>query len=85
MYEVKGIQVPNLKPRLVDSRGMDLIQNTLACKMVDGYVGKPEHVYESYLAHAWTMAKKAGGWLKEHEKSLAEGAAKAVSTIAGFI
>lgn len=85
MYEVKGTAVPNLKPRLVDSRGMDLIQNSLACKLVDGYVGKPEHVYESYLSHAWTMAKKATSWIRENEKQLIDGAAKAVSTIAGFI
>ncbi len=85
MYEMKGKMVPGVKPRLTDSRGMDLIQNTLARKLISGYVGKPEHVYESYLSQAWTMARKTGRWIKEHERELMDGAGKALGTIAGFI
>lgn len=85
MYEMRGLNIPDLRPRVVDSRGMDLVANVLAAKMISGYVGKPEHVYESYLAKAWTTAKKTAGWLSKHEQELINGAGKALEIAGGFI
>lgn len=85
MYELKGKQVPNIKPRLVDSRGMDLVMNTFSHKVVDGYVGVPEHVYESYLANAWHYAKKGFGWVTKNEKRIMDGAGRVARTLGGFI
>lgn len=85
LYEIRGKGVSNVKPRLVDSRGMDLVMNTFSHKIVDGYVGKPEHVYESYLASAWRIAKKGAGFINRHQKEILEGAGRAMRTIGGFI
>jgi hypothetical protein len=85
MYEVIGAKAMGRKPRLIDTRGMDLIMNAIASKTVSGYVGRPHHVYEGYLAAAWHTAKKLGGWVKAHERELANGAGRALRTIAGMI
>lgn len=85
MFELRGRGINDIKPRLVDSRGMDLVMNTFAHKVTDGYVGKPEHVYESYLASAWRIAKKSAGFINRHQKEIMEGAGKAMSLIGGFI
>jgi len=84
MYEVKGTRVINIKPRLVDSRGMDLIINILAAKMVAGYVGVPDHVYEGYLYKAWESAKKIGGFISKHEKQIMQGGGAALKALAGL-
>lgn len=84
MYEMRGKSIPGVKPRLVDSRGMDLISNVIASKLISGYVGKPEHVYESYLAKAWGAAKSSASWVSTHNKELMEGAGRALDMIGGF-
>lgn len=85
MYEVKGKIITSVKPRVVDSRGMDLISNIIAAKMLSGYVGKPEHVYESYLAKAWSSAEKTAGFVSKHSQELMNGAGKALDLIGGFV
>lgn len=85
MYELRGLKVTNVKPRLVDSRGIDLIQNVFASKMISGYVGKPEHVYESYMHKAWETAKKFGGFLSKHEKEISEGVGRGLKLLGGFM
>lgn len=85
MYEMKGISVADVKPRLVDSRGMDLVMNTFSHKIVDGYIGNPEHVYQSYLSNAWHYAKKGFGWVTRNEKRIMDGAGRVARTLGGFI
>jgi hypothetical protein len=85
MYELRGLRVTNVKPRLVDSRGMDLIQNVFSSKLVSGYIGKPEHVYESYLYKIWEGARKFGGFLSRHEKEITEGVGRGLKALGGFM
>lgn len=85
MYELKGLSVPNVKPRLTNSRDMDLIFNTFDHKKVSGYVGKPEHVYESYLSKAWSIAKKSQDFISKHETELLNGAGIAMKALGGFL
>jgi hypothetical protein len=85
MYEAIGVKTTGRRARLVDTRGMDLIMNSIASKTASGYVGKPHHIYEGYLSAAWRTAKKLGGWVKAHERELADGAGRAMSTIAGLL
>jgi len=85
MYELKGTYITNLKPRLVDSRGMDLIQNVFSSKMVAGYVGVPEQIYESYMYKIWEGAKKFGGFLSKHESEIVSGIGTGLKAIGGFM
>lgn len=85
MYEVKGLFITDLKPRLTNSRDMDLVFNTFRHKNISGYVGKPEHVYESYLGRAWEIAKKTAGFISKHEKEISQTAGTALRAIGGFI
>lgn len=85
IWELKGNQLTGLKPRIVDSRGMDLVMNMIASKALAGYVGKPHHVYESYLWRAWDSAKKLGRWAYDHKKEISGATDSALKTIAGFI
>jgi len=85
MYEIRGMKVTNVKPRLVDSRGMDLIQNVFSSKMISGYIGKPEHIYESYMHKAWETAKKFSGFISKHEKEITEGVGRGLKLLGGFM
>jgi hypothetical protein len=85
MYELRGLRINNVKPRLVDTRGMDLIQNVFSSKLVSGYIGKPEHVYESYLYKVWEGARKFGGFLSRHEKEITEGVGRGLKALGGFM
>lgn len=85
MWEVRGTSINDTKPRLVDSRGMDLVFNTFRHKTVSGYVGNPNHVFSSYLGKAWEVAKKLGRFVSRNEKDLMNGAVRASKLIAGFI
>jgi len=85
MYELRGLRVTNVKPRLVDSRGMDLIQNVFSSKIISGYIGKPEHIYESYLYKIWEGARKVGGFLSKHEKEITEGVGRGLKALGGFM
>ena len=70
IYEYKGLLVKGSKPRMTDSRSMDLINNVFACKLKAGYVGDPEEIFHHYKA----MAVRSGakwGFLKEVPKVLA--------------
>lgn len=81
MYEVRGRSVTDVAPRLTDSRGMDLVMNMLSHKLISGYVGVPERVYESYLHQAWKSAKEMGGTLKKGASAVSD----VLTTIAGFL
>ncbi len=85
MFEVRGRLVRGLKGRTVDSRGMDLVSNTLARKTISGYVGNPEHVYESYLWKAWDSAKALGRWGWNHKKEISDSATAAFNALGGFL
>jgi len=83
MWELKGNAVRGKKPRAVDSRGMDLVFNALNRKILDGFVAKPQHAYESYLHTAAAEAQKLG---TRAAGKLAESAASAsLKAIAGFL
>lgn len=81
MYEVRGLSVTDLQPRLTDSRGMDLVLNTLAHKMISGYVGRPERVYEGYLHQTWKAAQELYGNVKSATGAVSD----VLTTIAGFL
>jgi len=83
IYELKGRKVPGVKPRAVDSRGMDLVFNAIMHKTMDGYVGVPDHVYHGYLASIWHAGKKLWGFARENERRLMD-TAKSVASIAGI-
>lgn len=81
IWELRGSAVDGKKPRLVDSRGMDLVMNTIAAKRQDGYVGRPEAVKESYMGHALHVANQLG----ITRQGVASAALGAIKTIGGFI
>jgi len=60
MYEYRGDSVLNTKPRLTDSRGMDLALNTFRMKKLSGWVGVPHDVASGYWAHLWDVFKQEG-------------------------
>lgn len=80
MYELRGKLVSDLAPRLTDSRGMDLVMNTLSHKLISGYVGKPERVYEGYLHRAWKSAKELAGSAYRNRGAISG----ALESLAGF-
>jgi hypothetical protein len=80
MWELKGTAVRGATARFVDSRGMDLVINVINAKRLDGYVGNPAHVYESYLHQAGRIAVKLGVGMK----AIAPYAARAVAMLGGF-
>lgn len=88
VYELKGTAARSVKPRLVDSRGMDLVFNTIAAKSLSGYVGDPRHVADGYLAKAWELSKKllpkALGYVKEHEDQIMKGTGRFLKGLAGL-
>lgn len=88
IYELKGTAARSVKPRLVDSRGMDLVFNTIASKSLSGYVGDPRHVADGYLAKAWELSKKllpkAMGYVKEHEDQIMKGTGRFLKGLAGL-
>lgn len=84
IYEVKGRTATGVKPRLTDGHGMNIVFNTLAAKALDGYVGNPRRVADGYLAKAWEVAKKLGGWVKEHESTIMKGTGTLLKGMAGL-
>jgi len=76
-WELKGSAVHGKKARLADSRGMDLVMNTIR---LDGYTGKPGVVVESYMAKALHLA----GSLGITKQKVGDFAIKAISNVAGF-
>jgi len=86
IYEIVGSELAG-KVRPVDSRGMDLVANVLMSKNLSGYVGKPEHVEDSYLHQAWKHAQKAaGGWVSSKAKDLLKSSASlGLEALGGFL
>jgi hypothetical protein len=60
IYEYRGRHIQSGKPRLVDSRGMDLITNVLARKYKAGYVGSPLEMRVHYRRGVVNMVHKMG-------------------------
>lgn len=84
VYEAKGRLVQGIKPRITDEHGMNIVFNTLAAKALDGYVGNPRRVADGYLAKAWEISKKIGGWVKQHEATIMKGTGAFLKGIAGL-
>jgi hypothetical protein len=53
IYECRGRAVKDAKPRLVDSRGMDLALNAFRMKRLSGWVAIPHHAKQGYLGHVF--------------------------------
>ena len=83
MWEVRGNLVRGKKHRLTDSRGMDLVCNMINRKVQSGYVGQPNHAYESYLHVAASAGRKLAG--RAGKWALSTAADYALKAIAGFI
>jgi len=84
VYEAKGRLIQGIKPRITDEHGMNIVFNTLAAKALDGYVGNPRRVADGYLAKAWEVSKKIGGWVKQHEATIMKGTGAFLKGIAGL-
>lgn len=64
-YEVIGAAAVAPQPTVYDSRGMDLVFNTLSMKGISGWIGKPSHAEHAYYA----AARKAQDRIKSGKAS----------------
>lgn len=57
-YELRGSAVAGKTGAVADSRGMDLVFNTLCTKSLSGWHAKPHEAQAGYLTRLWHMGRK---------------------------